>query len=465
MTTATRSRRNHERQRNRFGEGDAGAGPLIIEIMDVNEQMRSDWNRRAREDAHFYVAFGRRSQDEQEFLDGAADVMGALETEFPRLRCVARRSPCTRDRMWSGAANAAMSGHFGEIHGVDISDEMVRLACDQLKDIPHAHVHVTLDSTLSMFADNSFDFVYSYIVFQHIPNRDVVLNYLSEARRVLKPGGILRCQLLGTPPLDSEVERAPTTWIGCHVSGEEVTEFARDHHLQLVALSGLQTQYMWVTLRKPPFGLPEPDFSHVILKAVTAASRGEYSVPQRGRDAAVSLWIDGMPEASDLAVLAAGFDGVLQQGCYLSPIAANGGCQFNVVLPKGVRTGSVPVTLHHRQGILLAGPVPIDVTPGPPWVPRFLSVTDAINIKSKYRVETGGVKVNIEDIEQPQHVSFRVDGHAVGWMQIEFKDPITFTYEFSFYLPHKVKDGERRLDISVSGQALPPVLFQVARKT
>jgi len=261
------------------------------------------------------------------------------------------------------------------------------------------------------------------------------------------------------------VERAPTTWIGCHVSGEEVTEFARDHHLQLVALSGLQTQYMWVTLRKPPSGLPEPDFSHVILKAVTAASRGEHSVPQRGRDAAVSLWIEGMPEASDLAVLAAGFDGVLQQGCYLSPIAENGGCQFNVVLPKGVRTGSVPVTLHHRQGHLLAGPVPIDVTPGPPWVPRFLSVTDAINIRSKYRVETGGVKVNIEDIEQPQSVSFRVDGHAVGWMQIEFKDPITSTYEFSFYLPHNVKDGERRLDISVSGQALPPVLFQVACKT
>jgi SAM-dependent methyltransferase len=78
-----------------------------------------------------------------------------------------------------------------------------------------------------MFADNSFDFVYSYIVFQHIPNRDVVLNYLSEARRVLKPGGILRCQLRGTPPLDSEMEGAPTTWTGCHVSGEEVTAFAR----------------------------------------------------------------------------------------------------------------------------------------------------------------------------------------------------------------------------------------------
>ena len=183
--------------------------------MDVNEQMRADWNRRARKDAHFYVAFGRRSQDEQEFLAGAAEVMSALQPEFSRLppsssdARSALEIGCGRGRLMR-----PMSRQFGEIHGVDISDVMVRLACDQLKDIPHAHVHVTPDSSLGMFADNSFDFVYSYIVFQHIPNRDVVLNYLSEARRVLKTGGILRCQLRGTPPLDSEMERESTTWTG-----------------------------------------------------------------------------------------------------------------------------------------------------------------------------------------------------------------------------------------------------------
>ena len=49
--------------------------------MDVNQRMRADWNRRAREDAHFYVAFGRRSQQEQEFLASAAEVTSALERE------------------------------------------------------------------------------------------------------------------------------------------------------------------------------------------------------------------------------------------------------------------------------------------------------------------------------------------------------------------------------------------------
>ena len=433
--------------------------------MDVNEQMRSDWNRRAREDLHFYVAFGRRSQQEQEFLASAAEVTGELEADLSRLPPA---EPNKRSALEIGCGPGRlmrpMSRHFGEIHGVDISDEMIGLAVEQLKDIPHAHAHVTPDSSLSMFADGSFDFVYSYIVFQHIPNRDVVLNYLRESGRVLKPGGILRCQLRGTAPLASEMGRESTTWTGCHFSGEEVAAFARENHLQLVALSGLQTQYMWVTLRKPPAQLAASDFSHVILKAVTAAGSGKSSVPQRGREAAVSLWIDGMPEASDLAVLAAGFDGVLQQGCYISPIGENGGCQLDSVLPRGIRTGTVPITLHDHAGTLIAGSVAIEVTPGPPWQPKVLSVSDGVNILAKFRIEQGGLKVTIEDLERPQEVSFLVDGRAVEHLQYVCNDPITFTYEFAFHPSAKVKNGERRLDISISGRVLPPITLQVDRR-
>jgi hypothetical protein len=359
----------------------------------------------------------------------------------------------------------AMGRHFGEIHGVDISDEMIALAKEQLKDISHAHAHVTPDSSLGMFAGESIDFVYSYIVFQHIPDREVVLNYLRESGRVLKPGGILRCQLRGTPPLATEMERETETWTGCHFTADEVAAFARQHRLQLVALSGLDTQYMWVTLRKPPAQLPAPDFSHVVLKAVTAAGSGKTSVPERGREAAVSLWIEGMPEAADLAVLQIGFDGALQLGCYISPIGENGGCQLDAVLPRGIRTGSVPVTLHDDRGAVIAGPVAIEVTPGPAWQPKVLSVTDGINILSKCRVEKGGVKVTIEDIERPEEVSFLVDGRPAEYLQYECKDPITFNYEFAFHPSPRVKNGERKLEISISGRALPPISLQIARSS
>ena len=52
--------------------------------MNVEQTMRDDWNRRAVEDAHYYVAFGRHEQDEEEFLATADDVLRGLERELKR---------------------------------------------------------------------------------------------------------------------------------------------------------------------------------------------------------------------------------------------------------------------------------------------------------------------------------------------------------------------------------------------
>ena len=68
-------------------------------------------------------------------------------------------------------------------------------------------------------------------MFQHIPSRDVVFQYLTEARRVLKPGGILWCQLNGLPPQAARY----TTWEGVRISAAEISEFARAHDFQLLA--------------------------------------------------------------------------------------------------------------------------------------------------------------------------------------------------------------------------------------
>ena len=43
-----------------------------MEDPKVLERMRADWNSRAGEDANYYVAFGRREQDDEEFSPPAA---------------------------------------------------------------------------------------------------------------------------------------------------------------------------------------------------------------------------------------------------------------------------------------------------------------------------------------------------------------------------------------------------------
>ena len=43
-----------------------------------------------------------------------------------------------------------MSRHFGEIHGIDVSDEMIAQARANLHDIPHARLHHTSGSDLAL---------------------------------------------------------------------------------------------------------------------------------------------------------------------------------------------------------------------------------------------------------------------------------------------------------------------------
>jgi len=428
--------------------------------VDIRQRMREEWNRRAREDAFFYAGFGRRRQQPEEFLTSAADTVAKLESELVRLPggpVEARRS--LEIGCGPGRLMLPMSRHFGEIHGVDVSEEMVALARENLKPVSHAQVHATSGADLSLFPDDFFDFVYSYIVFQHIPDREIILNYLRESKRVLKTAGVLCAQLRGAPPLPSELERESATWTGSYFTAEEVRAFSREQKFHLVVLEGTETQYQWTTWVKPPREVSD-DFSRFALKAVTAASGGHSVVPARGRDAAVSLWLEGLPPGGHLGNLDIHFHDAAAPGCYLSPLSPTGACQLNARLPRGLAPGRYSVGLAW-EGRFLGAFAGLEVTAPPPRRPRILAISDGINIASKNRVETGGMKVTIEDIERPEEVAFTVAGLPAQYLQYERKDPITDTYEFAFHLPENTPRGKQPLRISVSGRDLPPEPIEI----
>src|SRR5438132_330729 len=219
---------------------------------EVSSRMREDWNARAREDAGYYVAFGRRDSDDADFFATATEVINGLEWEL-------RRVPLTQRGNWRaleigcgpGRLLRPMSRHFAEIHGVDVSDEMIALARERLVDTPNAHPHATDGASLAEFPDGWFDFVYSYAVFQHVPSRDVIASYMRETHRVLKIGGLARLQFNGTPASGGD---SLDTWAGARVSSTELLEFTQMRDIQLLALEGAGTQYMWTTWKKQPEG-------------------------------------------------------------------------------------------------------------------------------------------------------------------------------------------------------------------
>lgn len=423
--------------------------------------MQEDWNARAREDAHYYVAFGRRQQDDDEFFETGDEMARSLALELKRLpERPARARRALEIGCGPGRLIKPMSRYFGEIHGVDVSDEMVRLAKDKLKNVRHAHVHHSPDSTLAAFADDSFEFVYSYAVFQHIPDAAVVYGYLREARRVLKTGGILRCQMNGLSKSAAHYD----TWSGVRISQDEIRDFARQQDFQLLALEGGETQYMWITCRKQPEGRqPCPAQTETRIRRVTNAGSSEPAVPPSGRYAALSLWVEDLPPDADLNHLTVEVGGKPGQMTYIGPPEADGMRQVNVLLPKGLGTGLQAVRLLWLGSPLCPDGV-IRVLRQPPMVPRVVSVTDGIDLIAGTRFVTGTVKVTLEEAGTADGFRASVGGVDAKIEDVFRADPRTPRHEINFQVPESLAPGGYLLEMSLGSRRFAPVPVEVVAR-
>jgi SAM-dependent methyltransferase len=114
---------------------------------------------------------------------------GALTADF--LRSILQIT--STDRVLEIGCGVARIGrelapYCGEWHGTDISGNMIAHARERTGHLSNVFFHELPDNSLSIFPDNSFDCVYSSIVFMHLDKPDM-FTYMRESYRVLKPGG------------------------------------------------------------------------------------------------------------------------------------------------------------------------------------------------------------------------------------------------------------------------------------
>ena len=213
--------------------------------------MRHDWDERARENARHFIATANSEWDSEEFYRSGRlcvyheiliDLGNVCQAKNPKQMKVLEIG-CGTGRMTRSLAEV-----FGEVYAVDISGEMIARGKQDLADLPNAHLFQNSGADLQVLGDIQVDFAFSYIVFQHIPSREVIYNYVREVHRLLRPGGLFKFQVQGVPPAAGE---DPNTWMGVHFSDADAVEMAEKCGFEPRYRHGAGGQYFWLWFFKP----------------------------------------------------------------------------------------------------------------------------------------------------------------------------------------------------------------------
>ena len=211
---------------------------------DVTSRMRGDWDKRAEEDHKLHIATGHAGSDETFRASGEMDLdASVLDGVVLDASAEVLEIGCGVGRLLVPLAH-----RVAVAHGVDISPVMIGKSKEYAADAPNVRTALT-DGTFSHLPDASLDFVFSFIVFQHIPERAPIRRYVEEAARVLRPGGVFRFQLDGRWWW-KHAEEGPGTYQGVKFSPKDVRALLEGTSFAVVDTWGADGHYHWVTARK-----------------------------------------------------------------------------------------------------------------------------------------------------------------------------------------------------------------------
>lgn len=223
------------------------------------------WDARARENALFFVdnEIGYDEPDAEAFWRrGETVVARMLEVTGVEVRPdeVVLDIGCGVGRLTRALARRA-----GQVYGLDVSREMLRLAEQHNGHLDNVEWVHGDGAGLGGVADASVDGCFSHVVFQHVPDPAVTLEYVREMGRVLRPGGWALFQVSTDPTVHRRPRPAPKArlkallrggeapdraWWGSAVEMPELRAAAADGGLALEQVHDEGSQYTTVLARR-----------------------------------------------------------------------------------------------------------------------------------------------------------------------------------------------------------------------
>lgn len=238
----------------------------------VEQTMRDYWDAKARENAMFYIhseldyahcdpeEFWRSGQENLERTLGLFDDQVRAEDHVVEIGC------------GMGRMTRPLAQRARKVIALDVSEEMVHRAQQALADLANVTFMVGNGRDLSGVPDASADVVYSFIVFQHIPDPAVTCQYVRDIGRVLRPGGWTLFQVSDLPAIHRAESHTSQRswrnrlgqlrgnrprgclsppWLGSAVPRPELLAALAEGDLVLDATVGDGTQYCFVHAHRP----------------------------------------------------------------------------------------------------------------------------------------------------------------------------------------------------------------------
>lgn len=254
--------------------------------------MKEQWDEMARENA-FYSVLSLNDFEDPNTVDiskfweiGRKDVDRLMKV-LQRVSSLETTSELSMVEIGCGLGR--MTHYFAElfskVYALDVSPEMLSQAKSYWRHLQNVEWIHGNGEDLHQIASGTIDFVFSFLVLQHIPDPRIVINYIRESERVMKKGGIALLQFRTLPRKVSlaglkyyvstrwpssmanfirnlwdlmnghrrtaaKFARQYESWRGCVLRPALIENVASEIHLQVQHRASLSKQYTYYIFRK-----------------------------------------------------------------------------------------------------------------------------------------------------------------------------------------------------------------------
>ena len=208
---------------------------------------KKKWNRLAKENARYFVMtdYGEKINEETFRNSGKNDFQMLIEKDdlLQKKLVPFKDKKVLEIGCGIGRITEFLANNFGEVTGIDISEQMIEHGKKRLANKNNVRLAAT-DGLTFPFPDSIFDLVFSFIVFQHMPDIATIRKNVEEIARVLKSGGLAKIQLRGLPT-------SKKNWFyGPAFARRDAEKLIVSLPLTIIKTEGENQRYFWLWLEK-----------------------------------------------------------------------------------------------------------------------------------------------------------------------------------------------------------------------